>query len=62
LLLAMNINSAVLGFYVLFVLAFRLTLGLMLVLPFWALFSTFQYYKYKKRMNQEGNIGAIGAI
>lgn len=62
LLLAMHIEFAVLEFYVLFVISFRLTLGMILILPFWAIFSTYQYFKYKKRMKQEENIGAIGVI
>lgn len=62
LLLTMHISIAVLEFYVLFVIAFRFTMALMIIIPFWAIFSTFQYYKYKKRMKQEDNIGAIGAI
>lgn len=62
LLLMMNIEIAVLGFYVLFVFAFRFTLGLMIIIPFWVIYSTYQYFKYKRRMKQEENIGAIGII
>lgn len=62
LLLTMNIEIAVLEFYVLFVVSFRFTLGLMIIIPFWVIYSTFQYFKYKRRMKQEENIGAIGII
>lgn len=62
LLLTMNISIAVLEFYVLFIVAFRFTIGLMILIPFWAIFSTYQYFRYRKQMKQEGNISAIGMI
>ncbi|SFW88911.1 hypothetical protein [Chitinophaga sancti] len=61
-LVAVHIDIPVLEFYVLFIFAFRFTLGLMIIIPFWTIFSTYQYFKYKKRMKQEENIGAIGIV